>query len=289
MVDACRFFLGVSSSIFPAKTISSPAYKLLAHYGVAAVEIGYEKVGPALLDTSLQDKLVALVRDAHPPVVSLHAPYEPDRDISVLDEKQRLTAVRNTEKTLELADRLGANIVVVHGSQYPIAVGEREARRKQAHKSLDSLVEKGRALNLRLALEMMPPEWLPAGTSEAFDMVEGLDPNVIGFCLDTNHANLTGDLSEIVHALGSRIWIMHLSDNDGLKQQHWMPFQGVIDWEAFMAALVAVNYAGPLHYELDPHPSGPEKGLQEIEANFQRLLGFVPGGKVVDRPPQPLR
>lgn len=75
-------------------------------------------------------------------------------------------------------------------------------------------------LNLRLALEMMPPERLPADVAEALDMVEGLDPHMVAFCLDTNHANLTGDLPEIVHTLGPRFWNVHISDNDGLKERH---------------------------------------------------------------------
>ena len=271
-----RFLLGVASSIFPEISISEQEHALLRKYGIASVEIGYEQAGPALLDPNLYDKLVALVRGAQPPVFSLHAPYRPDRDISHLDEERRLVAVDHAEAALGLASQLGAKVVVIHGSQDRISTDTRADRRAQARQSLADLVPKAQALNLRLALEMMPPEWLPAGVEEAFDMVEGLDPKVIGFCLDTNHANLTGDLSEIVQALGSRIWNVHLSDNDGFKQQHWIPFKGVIDWRAFLIALDEVNYKGPLHYELDPYPAGPEQGLQEIKENWEQLLALVP-------------
>jgi sugar phosphate isomerase/epimerase len=277
---ANRFLLGVSSSIFPGTSISEQEYALLGKYSIASVEIGYEQGGPALLDSSLYGKLVTLIQDAQPPVFSLHAPYKPYRDLSYSDEERRLAAVSYAEEALELASQLGAELVVIHGSQDRISAGTRADRRAQARQSLADLAPKAEELDLRLALEMMPPEWLPAGVDEAFDMVQGLDPKVVGFCLDTNHANLTGDLSEIVHALGPQIWNVHLSDNNGLKQQHWMPFQGVIDWPAFMAALYEVNYIGPLHYELDPHPVGPEQGLQEVKENFDRLLALVPSRKV---------
>jgi sugar phosphate isomerase/epimerase len=271
-----RFLLGVSTSIFPGKSISEQEYALLGQYSIASVEIGYEQAGPALSDASLRKNLVALVQDAQPPVFSLHAPYQPYRDLSFLDEKRRLAAVGYAEEALELASKLGAKVVTIHGSQDPIAEGTRADRRAQARRSLADLVPKARALNLRLALETMPPEWLPAGVDEAFDMVQDLDPEVVGFCLDTNHANLTGDLSGIVHALGPRLWNVHLSDNDGHKQQHWMPFKGVIDWKAFLAALDEVDYRGPLHYELDPHPDGPEQSLQDIKRNFEQLLALAP-------------
>jgi sugar phosphate isomerase/epimerase len=167
-------------------------------------------------------------------------------------------------------------LVVLHGSQEPLASSERAARRAQARQSLAELVPLARRWQVRLALELMPPEWLPAGVEEAFDIVNGLDPAVIGFCLDTNHANLTGDLSHIVRTLGARIWNIHLSDNDGVKQRHWLPFQGVIDWPTLLEALRAVQYEGPLHYELDPHPDGLERGLWEIARNFDRLQALAP-------------
>jgi sugar phosphate isomerase/epimerase len=209
-------------------------------------------------------------------VWSLHAPYQPQRDLSVLDEERRQVAVQHAGAAFQLANRLGAQLVVIHGSQEPLASSERAARGAQVRKSLAELVPQAKRWQVRLALEMMPPEWLPAGVDEAFDIVKGLDPAVIGFCLDTNHANLTGDLSTIVRALGARIWNIHLSDNDGVKQRHWMPFQGVIDWPALIEALRAVNYVGPLHYELDPHPAGPERGLTEIAWNFERLQALAP-------------
>lgn len=269
--------MGVSTCLFSEPFISEQEYALLGRYPIAAVEIGYEHAGPALLEHALCERLVGLVRNAQPPVFSLHAPYKPDRDVSLLDEERRLAAVGSTIEGLGLASRVGARLVVIHGSQDPIGGNERAARRVQARKSLARIVAEAQRLNLKLALEMMPPEWLPASVDEAFEMVHGLDPDVIGFCLDTNHANLTGDLPEIVHALGVRLWHVHLSDNDGLKQRHWMPFRGVIDWKAFLEALYEVKYCGPLMYELDPHPAGLEQGLREITENFDRLQALVPG------------
>jgi sugar phosphate isomerase/epimerase len=273
------FVLGVSSCIFPESDISEQTYALLRQCQIAAIEIGTEHAGPALAERSPCTKLIALADQVSPYIYSLHAPYKPDRDLSLLDEQRRLVAVGHTEAALELASRLGASVVTIHGSEEPILMSERPARREQTRKSLASLVTKASRLNLRLALETMPPEWIPAGVVEAFDAVQGLDPNVIGFCLDTNHSNLTDDLAETVRALGSRIWNVHLSDNDGLNQRHWMPFQGVIDWEALMTSLCEVNYTGPLVYEVNPRPAGIVRGLEDIRDNFERLLSLVPRKK----------
>lgn len=267
--------LGVSSGIFPGSAIAAAEYALFSRYHVVAVEIGYEHASAALADEFLRDHLITLVRSFDPPARSLHAPYT-DCDISVLDEERRQRAVIYLETVLELAVELKIDLVVVHASEEELAAHQRPARCAQARRSLASLTPKARALNLRLAVETMPPEWLPAGVSEAAELVRDLDPDTIGFCLDTNHANLTGDLPTIVRSLGSRLWNVHLSDNDGLRQQHWLPFQGIIDWQAFAESLIAVNYAAPLIYELDPHPAGPGRCLEEIEENFARLETLFP-------------
>jgi sugar phosphate isomerase/epimerase len=266
--------LGVSTSIFPGESISEQEYALLERFGFRSVEIGYEHSLPALLQPRLGEYLVALCGHHQPPVFSVHAPYTPDRDLSALDQERRTAAVEHAKAALNLAHRLGARLMVIHASEDPIAAGTRADRLAQARASLAVLLPIARALNLRLAVEMMPPEWLPAGVNEAFDLVYGLDATGLGFCLDTNHANLTGDLTEIVRALGSRLWNVHVSDNDGKKQRHWMPLKGVIDWEALLAVLFEEDYTGPLHYELDVHPAGAEKGLEEICENFEHLVAL---------------
>jgi sugar phosphate isomerase/epimerase len=211
------------------------------------------------------------VQEAGLPVVALHAPYRPGRDLSLLDEEQRAGAVQRAEEALALGRRLGAGLVVLHASEEPIPEEQRPQRRERARRSLEHLQEEARCLDLRLAVETMPPEWIPARLEEVLELMEGLDPEVVGCCLDTNHSNLNGKLDEFASALGRRLWHVHLSDNDGRQQRHWMPTRGVIDWGAFLEALDKIEYSGLLVYELDPHPDGPERGLREIEENFAQL------------------
>ena len=266
--------LGISTSIIPGSVITTDILQMIRTHPFEVIEIGYEHAGPALTDQTLYDGLVSVCRDALPPIFSIHAPYRPERDISELDEQKRQTAVAHAIEALQLAEDMGVGLVVVHGSQDPVRPGTRPERLLQSHRSLGELVAAARTRNVRVALEMMPPEWLPAGSTEAHAMLDGLDPRIIGYCLDTNHANLTGDLTDIIHALADRLWSIHLSDNDGIKQQHWMPFEGIIDFPSMLSALDDIGYCGPVMYELDYHPEGPEKGLEEVAANFEKLCAY---------------
>jgi len=215
---------------------------------------------------------VEVLRGGEVKACSLHAPYGAEIDPSSLEEASRRRGVARAVEAMDLATDLGAPVVVVHASEAPIPLGDRRARIGQARQSLSDLATAAAASGLRLAVETMPPEWLPAGSGEARDLVESLDPDVAGFCLDTNHANLTGSLPQIVDALRGRVWCVHLSDNDGRRQRHWMPLQGAIEWRPALASLEASGLDGPVIYELDPdREAGLARQLQAIVQNWHVL------------------
>lgn len=266
--------LAVSTCFLQGATLTEPDFALLRRHGIAGIEIAPNHVPLALADADYRAALTRLARQGAPPVYSLHTPFRPAHDLSVLNDEVRLGAVARIEEEMELARALGARLVVVHASWDPIAPGERGQRWAQARRSLTRLVEKARGLSLRLALETQKRGYLPDSTADAVEMLDGLDPALIGYCLDANHSNLTDSLPDTVRALGPRIWNIHLSDNDGMDERHWMPFRGVIDWQAFMAALREVHYTGPLTYELAPHPEGEERCLAEVAQTYSRLLAL---------------
>jgi len=51
--------------------------------------------------------------------------------------------------------------------------------------------------------------------------------------------------------LGSKIEVLHLNDNDTLKDQHKIPMTGVIDWNEVFNALDEINYKGVYNMELN--------------------------------------
>ena len=73
---------------------------------------------------------------------------------------------------------------------------------------------------------------------------------VFGFCLDTGHLLLTGqDFRDTMVKLGSRIEAFHVHDNNGMNDQHMMPFTGVGDWSRFIRGLKEIGYNKTLCFE----------------------------------------
>lgn len=73
---------------------------------------------------------------------------------------------------------------------------------------------------------------------------------VFGFCLDVGHANLLGrDLCEFICAMGDRIKVLHVHDNNGVSDEHLFPYMGVIDWDRFCKGLKEIGYKYDLSFE----------------------------------------
>ncbi|MCK5802261.1 MAG: sugar phosphate isomerase/epimerase [Lentisphaeria bacterium] len=170
---------------------------------------------------------------------------------------------------------LGASVLVAHAGGM---VKDGESRDALAKVSLDSLSELCAfcgQLGLAIAVENTLPTAPRIGDTvpELVRMVECLEGDHVGCCLDTSHANLSGDVTTAVGMVADRLLTLHVSDNDGRTDQHALPFEGTIDWGGFMNALNRTRYAGVFMMELRGGPD-PEWTLKEAVARFERLLAL---------------
>jgi sugar phosphate isomerase/epimerase len=53
----------------------------------------------------------------------------------------------------------------------------------------------------------------------------------LGICLDTGHANISGDVCQMAIEAGDKLLVIHLSDNFGIYDDHLFPGKAKIPWE----------------------------------------------------------
>jgi len=89
---------------------------------------------------------------------------------------------------------------------------------------------------------------------------ERFRPEFVGFTFDTGHGQLAGDSDWLCHNCGDRLRVLHLNDNDGLKDQHWNPRdpRGTVDWAPVVEMVARSSYTKPLQLEVrwDPDMHG---------------------------------
>jgi len=81
-------------------------------------------------------------------------------------------------------------------------------------------------------------------------VLQEIEDPTLGLCFDTSHDNLYGQNKlELMETYGERLVCLHISDNDGLADDHWIPYQGKIDWNDFIKKFPK-GYNGILNLEV---------------------------------------
>ena len=68
--------------------------------------------------------------------------------------------------------------------------------------------------------------------------------------MDVGHARLMGDVVEAIETCSGHLLTTHLHDNRGRTDDHLVPGQGVVDWDATLLAFQKVGYDGAWMFEL---------------------------------------
>ncbi len=203
---------------------------------------------------------------------SLHSTFGGWHDISATDDAMRLKALDWLRSEFALAGELGCRVVVVHPSVEPISDKDRPSRMAQARKSLSEVARMAGHSGVRAGVEPLPRSCL-GNTAGEMDLLLGeLSVEQVGICLDVNHANVGQDLVCFIQHFGRRIISLHISDNDGVDEKHWLPGEGVIDWPAVINALRAVGYDGPWMYEVNRGDFSLAERLQQLAENQRQLF-----------------
>ena len=95
-------------------------------------------------------------------------------------------------------------------------------------------------------------------------------------CFDFGHAQLAGDLLDAIETLSGHVVTTHVHDNRGRTDDHLLPFQGRIHWDAGLMALQKIGYEGVLMFELAAaaNPRAALEGAQRARERLERMTAF---------------
>ena len=189
--------------------------------------------------------------DAGLRIVQMHCPYNPPPDR--VSEEELVFFVAAVKRAIRAAAVLGAPVAVVH----PVIPPDWQQDTQKPYQITDRLcqeyLELGQQVGVQVALENMPggDTTVPYSCAEQFERLFAKLPGLTA-CLDTGHANWalpTGQLPAMARALGPRLRCLHLHDNGGTWDNHFLPFGGTVDWLALCQALEESGYTGPVSLE----------------------------------------
>lgn len=191
-------------------------------------------------------KIRKLVEKKKINIWSVHLPYGKDIDISAINKSQREKTINEITLIINIIEKLKPEILVIHPSYEPIPASNRNKRLKACIASLQVLAQVSQNNNTQLAIECLPRSCLGNTSKEIKSILNEVES--LGVCCDVNHL-FQESPEEFIKTIGSDIVTVHMSDNDGIEEQHWLPRKGVINWISVLDSLVLVFYQGPFMFE----------------------------------------
>ncbi len=72
----------------------------------------------------------------------------------------------------------------------------------------------------------------------------------VRFCYDSGHQNCRTPNEDLLSEFGDKLIAMHLHDNNGLEDEHKLPFDGTISWKDVMQKIKISGFAGTISIEV---------------------------------------
>ena len=175
---------------------------------------------------------------------------EADRvDLASTNPKVRAGSLADLTRCIEWVAAAGGTFLVVHPGGFS-EQSDFEGRRDVLKENLGNLGDFAENLGMILCVENMPPGVYPGSRmADLANLVGELSHASLRLAIDTGHANMSGSASAETLAAGTWLATTHVHDNDGRRDIHSPPGFGTVDFVAWVRALDAINYTGPIMLE----------------------------------------
>ncbi|GMQ55808.1 sugar phosphate isomerase/epimerase [Vallitalea sediminicola] len=192
-------------------------------------------------------------------IENIHAPYYECNKIWSNNEVERNYIINEFIKCIHDCYTYNIPVIVMHLTQgdYP------HKPNINGLNSIKTILDEARRYGIRIAIENTRQE-------EFFEYIlKNIKSDWLGVCYDSSHANLySTSICEVLNKYGNRLMALHLSDNDGCTDRHWLPYEGVIDWNEIIIKLEEIEYTGNLSFEVfydkTKNQYDPEKFLKMV-------------------------
>ncbi|MGV6875028.1 bifunctional sugar phosphate isomerase/epimerase/4-hydroxyphenylpyruvate dioxygenase family protein [Pseudochelatococcus sp. B33] len=181
--------------------------------------------------------------------------FQPFRDFEGLPEPLRSRAFARAERKFDLMAELGTDLILVCSSVHPEAIGGID----RAAADFRALGDIAAARGIRVGYEALCWGRHVNDHRDAWEIVRRADHPHVGLILDSFHTlGRRVDPETIRRIPGDRIFFVQLADAPAVDMDllYWsrhfrnMPGEGDLDVVAFMRAVVASGYSGPVSLEI---------------------------------------
>lgn len=213
-------------------------------------------------------------------IFQIHGPWRwPPQEGTAAERQERMEKMT---RSLQAASLIGCKNWVVHPIMpfgiEDIGTGNEQATWDMNMQFMSALLEQARELGVTICLENMPMTKFSLGSpDDILRFVKAIDDEHFKICLDTGHVSVFPNLTpgDALRRLGEEVRVLHVHDNDGRFDRHWMPYYGVIDWADFGRAIREVKFQGVLSLEVSPPENMPLSAAEAMYASMAQIARAI--------------
>ena len=211
-------------------------------------------------------KFLKILKENGIKVNSVHLPFALYfYDFSSVNEERRKFAVEHAKWAISHFEGVKPNYYIIH---YGVGAKKDENRQPMLEALAKSMKELCDSTNATICIENMTGDGLLNKTSEALWLLERV-PKLM-MVIDINHPFIETP-EYYIETIGSRVKAIHVSDRDAERERHWLPGEGILNWNKIISALEKICYKGEFTYEV-----GVGRGAysaKQIKENYEKLFG----------------
>ena len=201
----------------------------------------------------------------------MHMPY-PMYVPTATSEMNEYLLKEVAPKSMQLCSFLECRYIVIHGFKLARYLGSEAKEWERTEQFIDSIAPTAKEMGITICIENLYDsvgghlvEGPCCDVKKAIERIDRINDKyhaeVLGFCFDVGHANLVGiNFEEFITVLDYRLKVLHIHDNDGVRDLHQIPFTfsktrentSSTDWDGFLTGLRNIGYKGVLNFETAP-------------------------------------
>lgn len=274
---------GLSTHLFHAEPLAAAHIEAVAAHGFTAIEVFATRSHVDYHDPQTGRDLASWCAASGVRLHSVHAPiteflrgttWGPPFSTGSAQAAHRARTVGECTRALELAAHAPYSYLVLHlGVPDEYAPPSGDNQREAVLRTLDALRPVAERVGVRIAVEVIPNALSSA--RQLVRLIEDEELHDLGVCLDVGHARLQGDVVDALETVAGYLVTTHVHDNGGRRDDHLLPFDGVIDWAELLIGFQKVGYDGTLMFELAAAADGAAATLRRAAAVRSRMEAML--------------
>ena len=209
-----------------------------------------------------------LINHAGLEIHQMHGPWRwPPKDYSPEDRADRMSRFK---ASIEGCAILGCENWVIHNI---MPFGHEDLKQDKGNETwgmnlefFTELAKTAHKFGVTICVENMPmPNFSIATPSDTVRFIKAMNDGCFKMCYDVGHAAVIPGVDPVqtVYEIKDYLRAVHIHDNLGKVDQHFIPFFGAVDWEGIGKALRDIDFKGTFSLEVEAPAKLPDPYFEE--------------------------